>query len=112
MFSQYAINLNLEPPQETRFEATLDHRVASCVDGAARPALPPQVYIGTERARAYLISQGFAEVSSLCAVSQVYASASIVLALPTRSERLTSQAAVAVKAVTDGARCCERTNGR
>ena len=74
-------------------------------------ALPPQVDIDTERARAYLISQGFAEGPSLCAVSQVYASASFVLALPTRSERLTSQAAVAAKALTDGARCCERTNG-
>ena len=74
-------------------------------------ALPPQVDIGTERARACLISQGFAEVSSLCAVSQVYASASFVQALPTHSEQLTSQAAVTVKALTDGARCCERANG-
>ena len=36
LLSQYAINLNLEHPQETRLEAAFNERVVSCVDGAAR----------------------------------------------------------------------------
>jgi hypothetical protein len=45
-FSRYAIDLNLEPPQETRLEAACGRR------RAAMSALPPQVDIDTGRALA------------------------------------------------------------